>query len=66
MTLAGRSVTRRSSWVWVIPLEPGQFRVAAIEVPKRLVDDDECFFEDDTTTSYLKIVETIEEVDQAV
>jgi hypothetical protein len=54
------------SWVWVIPLQSGKFRVAAIEVPKRLVDNDECFFEDDMTKPFLKIVDTIDGVDDAV
>jgi hypothetical protein len=54
------------SWVWVIPLHSGKFRVAAIEVPKHLVDEDKCFFEEDMTTPYLKIVETLDDVDDAV
>jgi hypothetical protein len=54
------------SWVWVIPLSTGQFRVAAIEVPKCLVDEDVSFFEDDFRTPFLKIVETVDEVDAAV
>jgi hypothetical protein len=54
------------SWVWVIPLESGQFRIAAIEVPKHFVDDDESFFDDDMSTTYLKIVESVDDVDGAV
>ena len=54
------------SWVWVIPLRSGQFRIAAIEVPKKLVDNGACFFEEDMTTAYLKIVDTVNDVDVAV
>ncbi|MCZ7420753.1 hypothetical protein O7605_14635 [Verrucosispora sp. WMMA2121] len=54
------------SWVWVLPLPDGRFRVAAIEVPKQLVDDDVCFFEEDMSTPYLKVVDEIGEVDAAV
>ncbi|MEH1129195.1 hypothetical protein [Micromonospora sp. CPCC 206061] len=54
------------SWVWVLPLPDGRFRVAAIEVPKQLVDNDVCFFEEDMETLYLKIVDEIGEVDAAV
>ncbi|WP_214324799.1 hypothetical protein [Nonomuraea sediminis] len=56
----------RYSWVWVLPLPDGRFRVAAIEVPKQIVDDDECFFEEDMLTPYLKIVDTIDQIDEAV
>jgi hypothetical protein len=38
--------------------------VAAIEVPKQLVD--ECFAEDDITRPYLRIVDDVEQVDAAV
>ncbi|WP_328650330.1 hypothetical protein OG598_18480 [Micromonospora sp. NBC_00330] len=54
------------SWVWVLPLPDGRFRVAAIEVPKHFVDDDDCFFEEDMKTPYLRIVEEVGEVDAAV
>jgi hypothetical protein len=54
------------SWVWVLPLRDGRFRVAAIEVPKRLVDNDISFYEEDFDTLYLKIVPDIAEVDAAV
>ncbi|WP_027946821.1 hypothetical protein [Amycolatopsis taiwanensis] len=54
------------SWVWVLPLRSGEFRVAAIEVPKDLIDNDECFFEDDMTRPYVKIVDSVDDVDHAV
>jgi len=54
------------SWVWVVPREDGRFRVVAIEVPKGLVDNEECFFEDDMTKPYENIVDRIEEIDDAV
>ncbi|WP_162794608.1 hypothetical protein [Nonomuraea lactucae] len=40
--------------------------MAAIEVPKQLVDNDASFFEEDMVTPYLKIVDTVEQVDTAV
>lgn len=72
MTRAPVSARRQSSsidaysWVWVLPLPDGRYRIAAIEVPKRLVDEDICFFEDDMTTPFLKIVNDLAEVDAAV
>ncbi|MBQ1073765.1 hypothetical protein KBX06_11435 [Micromonospora sp. C31] len=54
------------SWVWVLPAPDGRFRVAAIEVPKQLVDDDACFCEEDMRTPYLRIVDEVGEVDAAV
>lgn len=72
MTKALVSARRQSSsqnsysWVWVLPLPDGRYRIAAIEVPKRLVDDDICFFEDDIETPYLKIVDEIGRIDAAV
>lgn len=54
------------SWVWVLPLPDGRYRVAAIEVPKHLVDNDTCFFEEDFETPYLKVVSELPEVDAAV
>ncbi|BCJ56341.1 hypothetical protein Asp14428_78160 [Actinoplanes sp. NBRC 14428] len=68
-SIAARRATDRPehySWVWVIPLKSGKFRVAAIEVPKHFVDDDDCFFEDDMITPYVKIVEEIGDIDSAV
>lgn len=60
------SAPGRYSWVWVNPMPDGRYRIAAIEVPKHLVDEDICFFEDDFDTPYLSIVDTIDEVDAAV
>jgi hypothetical protein len=54
------------AWVWVLPLPDGRFRVAGIEISKQLVDDDECFFEDNIDTKYLKIVDNVDQVDSAV
>ena len=67
--IAARRATDRPdhhSWVWVIPLKSGAFRVAGIEVPNRLVDDDVSFYEDDMITPYAKIVNEIDDVDGAV
>jgi hypothetical protein len=54
------------SWVWVLPLPDGRFRVTAIEIPEALVDDDECFGEDSLTTRFLRIVDDVDDVDGAV
>ncbi|GIH02378.1 hypothetical protein Rhe02_04450 [Rhizocola hellebori] len=54
------------SWVWVLPTPDGRFRVAAIEVPKRLVDDDVCFYEADFRTPFLRIVAEIGDIDEVV
>ncbi|MDP9793709.1 hypothetical protein J2S43_002221 [Catenuloplanes nepalensis] len=54
------------SWVWVLPLPDGRFRIAAIEVPKHLVDEDICFAEEDMRVPYLKIVDELGGVDAAV
>jgi hypothetical protein len=54
------------SWVWVLPLPDGRIRVAAIEVPRRLVDDDISFYDADFDTPYVKIVDDVAEVDDAV
>ncbi|MBL7498708.1 hypothetical protein I6A84_15360 [Frankia sp. CNm7] len=72
MTKAEISVRRPSSnpgcysWVWVNPMLDGRFRVAAIEVPKHLVDEDVCFYDGDFETPYIKIVSEISEIDDAV
>lgn len=54
------------SWVWVLPLPDGRFRVAAIGIPKRLVDNDECCGEDAINTRFLRIVDDVDHVDSAV
>jgi hypothetical protein len=71
MTRGAVAARRRStqddcySWVWVIPLQSGMFRVAAVEVPKHFVDEDKSFFDEDMTTPFLKTVATLDEVDNA-
>lgn len=54
------------SWVWVLPVPSGQFRVTAIEVPKRFIDNDWCFYEADFTRPYDKHVDRINQIDNAV
>lgn len=54
------------SWVWVVPLQSGEFRVCAMEVPKHFVDEDKSFYDEDMTTVYLKIVDSIDGIDGAV
>lgn len=60
------SSSDRYSWVWVLPIPDGRFRVAAIEIPKHLVDEDACFYEKDLDTVYLRIAENISEIDEMV
>lgn len=54
------------AWIWVLPIPGGRFRVALIEVPKHFVDDDQCFFEEDYDTRFLRVVHSVDEVDAAV
>jgi hypothetical protein len=54
------------SWVWILPLPGGRFRVAAIDIPRRLIDDDECFGQDSISTRFLRIVDDVDHVDDAV
>lgn len=68
-SIAARRISERAdcySWVWVIPLRSGKFKVAAIEVPKRLVDEDISFFEDDMDTPYVKVIDEFDGIDDAV
>ena len=54
------------SWVWVLPIPDGRYRVAAIEVPKELVENNVSFFEDDMRTVYLRILDSLDGIDDAV
>lgn len=54
------------SWVWVLPVPSGQFRVSAIEVPKHFVDNDLSFYDGDITRPYDKLVDRIDQIDDAV
>ncbi|MGW2523860.1 hypothetical protein ACWC09_44125 [Streptomyces sp. NPDC001617] len=54
------------AWVWVFPLKDRTFRISTVEVPKRLVDDDVCFAEEDIERVQVATVATLEEVDDVV
>jgi hypothetical protein len=54
------------AWIWVLPTPDGRFRVALIEVPRRFVDNDEYFYEDDYDTRFLRVVDSVDEVESAV
>jgi hypothetical protein len=54
------------SWVWVIPLPSGQYRVRTIEVPRNLVDEDECFYDEDMVIVRDEMLNSIDEIDDAV
>ena len=54
------------AWMWVLPISDGRFRIALIEVPKHFVDNDEYFYEEDYETRFLKIVDSVDDVDSAV
>jgi hypothetical protein len=50
------------AWLWVLPLPSGKFRVALVEIAKRLVDEDACFGEESINTRYLKVVGDVDQV----
>lgn len=54
------------AWVWVSPLRDGSFKVSTVKVPKTLVDDDVCFFEDDIERTHIGTVSAIADVDAVV
>jgi hypothetical protein len=47
-------------------LPDGRYRVALTEVPKHFVDNDEWFYEENVTTRYERVVDSVEEVEAAV
>lgn len=54
------------AWVWVFPLHEGTFRVSTVEIPKRFIDEDICFAEEDIHRVQVATVATLEEVDGVV
>jgi hypothetical protein len=54
------------AWVWVFPLEDKTFRISTVQVPKRFIDEDICFAEDDICRQRVATVATLEEVDSVV
>ncbi|WP_055714839.1 hypothetical protein [Streptomyces torulosus] len=54
------------AWVWAFPLRDGKFRVSTVEIPKRFVDEDTCFGEEDIERVHVATVETVEEIDAIV
>ncbi|WP_157407383.1 hypothetical protein [Actinomadura atramentaria] len=53
-------------WVWITPLSDGTFKVSTVEVPKHLVDEDICFFEDDIVRTHIGTVADISEAEALV
>ncbi|KAB2339093.1 hypothetical protein [Actinomadura rudentiformis] len=54
----------RYAWVWVSPLRDGTFKVSAVEIPRRLVDENICFFEDDIDRVHVGTVLKIADIDE--
>ncbi|RST07360.1 hypothetical protein EF910_06670 [Streptomyces sp. WAC07149] len=60
------SSDERYAWVWVFPARDGTYRVSTVEIPKNLVDDDECFAEEDLSREHICTVGNLSEVEEAV
>lgn len=60
------SVDDRASWVWVIPLGGGRFRVRAFEVSRDLLVNDDDIYDENMEIVYDDFVDSIAEVDRAV
>ncbi|RZU24463.1 hypothetical protein EV645_0105 [Kribbella rubisoli] len=54
------------SWVWVIPLETGNFRVRAFEVPRELLAEDNDIYDGNMSVVYDEVVSSIDDVDESV
>ncbi len=54
------------SWVWVIPLPAGGFRVRAFEVGRDLIDADACFYDDDMSIVHDEIIPSIDDIDDSI
>ncbi|MEU9301703.1 hypothetical protein [Streptomyces sp. NPDC048269] len=54
------------AWVWVFPSQDGTFRVSMVEIPKNLIDEDECFSEEDISRIHIATVGKLSEVDEVV
>ncbi|WP_147472644.1 hypothetical protein [Streptomyces triticirhizae] len=54
------------SWVWVIPLPGGGYRVRTFEVASELVDDDVSFFDEDMRIVGDERVTSLDDIDEAV
>lgn len=55
------------AWVWVLPLPDGRVRVAHVAVPRHLLEPEElCLGEEDVTTTHLRVVDHVDDVDAAV
>ncbi|GAA4054984.1 hypothetical protein GCM10022214_02570 [Actinomadura miaoliensis] len=60
------SSSDRYAWVWVSPLRNGTFRVSTVEIPKRLIDEGDCFGEEDVERVHVRTVVDIPEIDEVV
>ena len=54
------------AWIWVLQLPDGRIRVARIIVPRVIVESGYWFGEEGYETAELRLVEGIDEVDEAV
>jgi hypothetical protein len=55
-----------SSWIWVIPLPDGMFRVRAFEVSNALVAAESCIYDGDMSIVHDEIVSSIDDIDESV
>lgn len=60
------STAGHASWVWVIPLEDGNFRIRAFEVSRQLLVNDDDIYDGNMDIVYDEIVRSIDDVVRAV
>ncbi|MET9591140.1 hypothetical protein ABZY45_09220 [Streptomyces sp. NPDC006516] len=54
------------SWIWIIPLRSGEFRVRAFEVLRDLLVDDDDIYDGNTSIVHDETVSSLDDVDDAV
>lgn len=54
------------SWIWVLPLRSGGFRVRTFEVHRDLLVDDNDIYDGNMTIIHDEVVSSIDDVDEAV
>ena len=60
------SSTDSESWIWVIPLRSGEFRVRAFEVLRDLLVDGDDIYDGNMSIVHDEIVSSIDDVDDSV
>ncbi|GGN81417.1 hypothetical protein GCM10011579_067950 [Streptomyces albiflavescens] len=60
------SSAESESWIWVIPLRSGEFRVRAFEVLRDLLADDNDIYDGNMSIVHDEIVSSIDDVDESV